>query len=102
MKQIRIFKAEFFKTLSNPVRIAILDSLRDGELGVNELATKVEADQAYVSQQLAVLKSKNLVKFKKEGNFVHYSITDEDIFTLLDDALRIAKKQLKLFQKSLD
>ena len=102
MKEIRLFKAEFFKTLSNPIRIAIIDALRNGELGVNELAVIVKAEQAYVSQQLSLLKSKNLVKFRKEGNFVYYSVTDEDIFVLLDDALKIAKKQLNLLQESLD
>lgn len=102
MKEIRLFKAEFFKTLSNPIRIAIIDALRDGELGVNELATIVQAEQAYVSQQLSVLKSKNLVKFRKEGNFVFYSVTDENIFVLLDDAMKIAKKQLNILQESLD
>ncbi|MBC7472961.1 MAG: winged helix-turn-helix transcriptional regulator [Candidatus Sericytochromatia bacterium] len=101
MKQIRLFKADFFKTLSNPIRIAIIDSLRNGELGVNDLAAVVEADQAYISQQLSILKAKNLVKFRKEGNFVYYSITDQDIFILLDEALRIAKKQLTTLQDSL-
>lgn len=101
MKQIRLFKADFFKTLSNPIRIAIIDSLRNGELGVNDLAAVVEADQAYISQQLSILKAKNLVKFRKEGNFVYYSITDQDIFILLDEALRIAKKQLMTLQDSL-
>lgn len=102
MKEIRLFKAEFFKTLSNPIRIAILDALRNGELGVNELAIIVKSEQAYISQQLSILKSKNLVKFRKEGNFVYYSVTDEDIFVLFNDALKIAKKQLNLLQESLD
>lgn len=102
MKEIRLFKSEFFKTLSNPIRIAIIDALRNGELGVNELSVIVQAEQAYVSQQLSILKSKNLVKFRKEGNFVYYSVTDEDIFVLLDDALRIARKQLNLLKESLD
>lgn len=101
MKQLREFKAGFFKTLSNPVRIAIIDELRNGELVVNELSSKLRLDQAYVSQQLSVLKNKNLVKFRKEGNFVYYSVSNTDIFTLLDDALKIAKKQVLQIQEEI-
>lgn len=101
MKQLREFKAGFFKTLSNPVRIAIIDELRNGELVVNDLSSKLRLDQAYVSQQLSVLKNKNLVKFRKEGNFVYYSVSNTDIFTLLDDALKIAKKQVLQIQEEI-
>jgi DNA-binding transcriptional ArsR family regulator len=102
MKQLRAFKADFFKTLSNPVRIAIIDTLREGELGVNDLASRLELEQAYVSQQLSILKNKNLVKYRKEGNFVFYSVSNIDIFTLLDDALRIAKSQIVKLQEEIN
>lgn len=101
MDKIREFKAEFFKVLSHPVRIAILDALREGETGVNDLSTKIGIDQAYTSQQLSVLKSKKIVKARKEGNFVYYSVTNTDIFLLLDDALKIAKSFLANYQELL-
>lgn len=100
--QLRAFKAEFFKALANPVRIAILDRLRDGEKSVNDLAAPFDIEQAAVSQHLAVLRARRLVKTRKEGNSVYYSITDTAIFDLLDDAARIFKNQLVDMQEQFD
>ena len=100
--QLRVFKAEFFKALANPVRIAILDRLRDGEKSVNDLAAPFDIEQAAVSQHLAVLRNKRLVQTRKEGNSVYYSITDPAIFDLLDDAARIFKNQLVSLQEQVD
>jgi len=94
MEQMRLFKAEFFKALSNPLRIAIIDVLRDGEHGVNEIATALKLEQAVVSTQLSLLRSKRIVKFRKEGSYVYYSISDPAIFNLLDDASTIFKNHL--------
>ncbi|MBT9546914.1 MAG: winged helix-turn-helix transcriptional regulator [Candidatus Sericytochromatia bacterium] len=94
LTQMRIFKAEFFKALSSPVRIAILDLLREGEKSVNELTASFEIEQAGISQHLAILRAKNLVKNRKVGNNVYYSIADSSIFTLLDDAARIYQNNL--------
>ncbi|MBT9543845.1 MAG: winged helix-turn-helix transcriptional regulator [Candidatus Sericytochromatia bacterium] len=92
--QMRIFKAEFFKALANPVRISILDLLRTGEKSVNDLAISIPMEQSAVSQHLAILRAKHLVKNRKEGNSVFYSIADPAIFVLLDDAARIFKNNL--------
>lgn len=84
MQQVREFKAEFFKALAHPIRIHILDSLRDGEHSVNELRDILNIEAANVSQQLAILRSKNLVTTRKDGNNVYYSIKDPMVFQLLD------------------
>ena len=94
MDQVRLFKAEFFKALSNPLRIAIIDTLRNGERGVNEIALALKTEQAAVSTQLSQLRSKRIVKFRKEGSYVYYSISDPAIFTLLDDAAAIFQNHL--------
>jgi DNA-binding transcriptional ArsR family regulator len=94
MDQVRFFKSEFFKALANPLRIAILDVLRNGECGVNEMAASLNVEQASLSQQLSVLRSKRLVKFRKEGNYVYYSIADPTIFSLLDVAAKIFQNHL--------
>jgi len=91
---MRIFKAEFFKALANPIRIAILDLLRTGEKNVNELTASIQIEQAGVSQYLSILRAKHLVKNRKEGNSVYYSIADPAVFVLLDDAARIFKNNL--------
>ena len=88
------FKAEFFKTLGHPARLAILDNLRSGEKSVRELEIALEADQSTVSQQLARLRASNIVEGRKEGTTVYYSVRDPMIFQLLDVARQIFNNQL--------
>jgi DNA-binding transcriptional ArsR family regulator len=88
------FKAEFFKTLGHPARLAILEHLRNGEKSVNELQTLLDADQSTISQQLARLRTGNLVDTRKEGTTVYYSVRDPMIFQLMDIAREIFNNQL--------
>ncbi len=94
IEPLRRFKAEFFKALAHPLRIALIDALRDGERGVNELAELLEVEPTTVSQQLAVLRSRNIVTGRKEGSYVLYSARDPMIFTLLDDARTLFNNHL--------
>ncbi|MBO0723027.1 MAG: winged helix-turn-helix transcriptional regulator [Blastocatellia bacterium] len=93
-QQLSNFKAEFFKALAHPLRISILDALRDGELTVNEVSQKFEVGPANASQQLAVLRNKNIVSARKEGSNVFYSVTDPTVFNLLDAAREIFNNHL--------
>jgi len=95
------FKAEFFKALSNPLRIRILDELRNDELTVSEIRDRLEVELPNVSQQLAVLKAKNLVTARKQGINIYYSCSDPKIFKLLDVAREIFNSQLADIQKTL-
>jgi DNA-binding transcriptional ArsR family regulator len=88
------FKAEFFKALAHPLRIRIIDALRDGEIGVNDLCERLQVEQSTVSQQLAQLRGRNIVVGRKEGQNVFYSIRDRAIFRLLDAAREIFNNQL--------
>ena len=74
--QLQTFKAEFFKALAHPVRIRILEILVSGERSVQELQEALDLDQPTVSQQLAVLRAKNIVKARKEGTTVRYIVRD--------------------------
>jgi DNA-binding transcriptional ArsR family regulator len=94
MSEVRRFKAEFFKALAHPVRIAMLDALRAGEIGVNELSSQLGVEQSTVSQQLAVLRARNIVVGRKEGLNVYYSVPDPAVFKLLDAARQIFNNQL--------
>jgi DNA-binding transcriptional ArsR family regulator len=96
------FKAEFFKALSHPLRISILDALREGELTVNEISQKFSVEPANASQQLAVLRNKNIVVARKEGANVYYSVTDRTIFKLLDVAREIFNNHLAGVQNILE
>lgn len=93
-QQLANFKAEFFKALAHPLRIRILDCLRDGEKGVNELSEILQVEQANVSQQLAILRTRNLVIGRKAGTGAFYSIADRTIFKLLDVAKEIFNNHL--------
>lgn len=76
--------AEMCKTISNPRRQAILDTIRDGEMTVSELIEKTGISQANLSQHLAILRSKGVVKTRREGNNVHYSISNLKIIEAYD------------------
>jgi len=88
------FKAEFFKALAHPLRIAVLDALRKGEVGVNELCSLLKVEQSTLSQQLSVLRSRNIVVSRKEGLNVYYSVRDATVFRLLDVAKEIFNNHL--------
>ena len=94
MSDLGRFKAEFFKALAHPLRIAVLDLLREGERGVNELSSLLRVEQSALSQQLAVLRNKNIVVARKEGLNVYYSVRDKTVFRLLDVAKQIFSNQL--------
>ncbi len=88
------FKAEFFKALAHPLRIRILEILADGDKSVNEIQQLAESEGSAVSQQLTVLRSKNIVTGSKEGNRVIYSLRDPMMIDLLDVAKKIFNNQL--------
>jgi ArsR family transcriptional regulator len=94
MPDLGQFKAEFFKALAHPLRIAIIDALRDGECGVNDLCADLNVEQATLSQQLAVLRNRNIVVGRKEGLNVYYSVRDTTVFKLLDVAKQIFNNHL--------
>jgi DNA-binding transcriptional ArsR family regulator len=94
MTELSHFKAEFFKALAHPLRIRILDELRKGEVGVNELCSRLDVEQSNLSQQLAVLRSRNILATRKDGTNVYYSVRDPQLFDLLDVAKKIFNSHL--------
>lgn len=88
------FKAEFFKALAHPLRIQVLDELRTGPVSVGELRERLGVEQSTLSQQLAVLRSRNLVRSQRSGTTVRYEIGDPAIWELLDSARAIFDNQL--------
>lgn len=92
--ELQAFKADFFKALAHPVRIRILEILLGGERSVHELQAALGLEQALVSQQLAVLRAKNVVAPRKEGTTVRYAVRDPLLRDLLEVARRIFNQQL--------
>lgn len=92
--ELQRFKAEFFKTLAHPLRIRILELLREGDKCVSELQSHLGVDSSVVSQQLSLLRSKHIVIGMKEGTRVTYTVRDPSIFDLLDVARKIFNNSL--------
>ncbi|KKB33875.1 ArsR/SmtB family transcription factor [Bacillus thermotolerans] len=92
--ELQKFKADFFKALAHPLRIRILELLAEGDKNVNELQTIIGSEGSAVSQQLSVLRNKNIVYGTKDGNRVVYSLRDPMIVDLLSIARQIFNNHL--------
>ncbi len=80
-------KAEIFQLLSHPVRLQILNELRKREACVCHLQAVTKRPQAYVSQQLRILREADIVVDIKEGQNVYYHLHSEEVLQLLADTL---------------
>lgn len=95
MKQkLHIYKARLFKALSHPLRLAILDALRDGEKTVSQLQKMTGAGQATISQHLNILRTNHFVAFRKDGTQAFYRNEDPDVYMFLDFGRQIFERQL--------
>jgi DNA-binding transcriptional ArsR family regulator len=81
---LRQFKASIFQALAHPTRIAIIETLRDGELPTGTIIERLGLEQANASQHLSVLRAKHIVISRKEGNQVFYSVRDPLLIEVLD------------------
>ncbi len=93
-ERLRQFKAEFFKALAHPLRIRILELLRDGPLSVTQIQEAMGAPASSVSQQLAVLRGRNIVTTERRRTTIIYQVADAEVFDLLDLARRIVTAHL--------
>ena len=71
--------SELFKIFGDSTRIKIINLLIGEEQCVNEISDKINVSQSAVSHQLRILKASKLVKYRKEGNMIYYSIDDDHI-----------------------
>jgi DNA-binding transcriptional ArsR family regulator len=91
---LQAFKADFFRALAHPVRIRILETLATGDHSVQELQQALDLDQPIVSQQLAVLRGRNIVLPRKVGTTVRYALADPLVSRLLAVAREIFNNHL--------
>ena len=94
--------ADMCKTISNPRRQAILDTIRNGEMSVSELIGKTGISQANLSQHLAILRSKGVVRTRRDGNNIYYSLSNIKIIKaydliseVLEDSITSREKTIK-------
>ncbi len=81
---LQTYKASVFQALGHPTRIAIIEALREGELSAGAIQEKLSIEQANLSQHLAILRSRQLVTNRKEGNQVFYSLRNPVLTEVLD------------------
>lgn len=84
-------KANLFQMLSHPVRLQIMDELRSRPACVCHLQSVTQRPQAYISQQLRILKDADLVLDVKDGQNVYYHLKNDDIRAVLTETLGAAK-----------
>ena len=86
--------AERFRVIGEPMRIRLLDALRDGEATVGELTERLGASQQNVSKHLGVLHQAGIVRREKQGTSVHYSIADDSVFDLCEQVCGGLRQQV--------
>ncbi len=86
-------QAELLKALAHPVRLQILEILRDGEQCVCHIEAALGQRQAYISQHLMLLRKVGLVADRKDGLRVYYSVRDTSVYAVLDVARSLASRQ---------
>lgn len=86
--------AQRFRVLGEPMRIKLLDALRDGDASVGELVERLGASQQNVSKHLGVLHQAGIVTRTKEGTFVRYAIADAGVFELCEQVCGGLRQQL--------
>ena len=82
-KEIMDFIGELFKGFADPTRVHILSLLVEGELCVTDISEKVNLSQSAISHQLRILKQMDLIKFRREGKNIWYSLADDHVRTIL-------------------
>ena len=86
--------ARRFRVIGEPMRIRLLDRLRDGETTVNDLTEALGASQQNVSKHLQVLLEAGIVGRRKQGNHAYYGVVDEGVFALCEQVCGGLERQL--------
>lgn len=101
-QKFHIYKAHLFKALAHPLRLAILDALRDGEKTVTQLQEITGGEQASISQHLKILRHHHFITFRKEGTLAFYWNEDPDVYLFLDLGLQVYERQIMRQREHLD
>ncbi len=79
--------SELFKVLGDATRLRILDALSGGELRVQEIASRLNMTQSAISHQLHTLKAHRVVKSRREGKWIYYSVDDAHVKELFEQGM---------------
>ncbi len=101
MKELYNLHSEMCKVFSNPIRLEILDLLRDKKMSVTELMNKSKLSQANISQHLSIMKSKGMVNSERNGQNIYYELSNPKIIKAFDIIKKVLSERLEKERKSL-
>lgn len=79
--------ADLFKIFGTPTRLQIMYTLYQGEKCVYDIADELEMSQSAISHQLSILKQNRLIKNRRDGKTIYYSLLDEHVVTIMEQGL---------------
>jgi len=94
-------KADFLKSLAHPLRLQIIEYLKDKEASVGEMVKAIGVEQSGLSKHLSILRLAGIVSSRQEKATVFYSVRDSDIFHVLRPIAEILRKKFKESQSLL-
>jgi len=101
MKELYLLHSEMCKVFSNPIRLEILNLLRDKKMSVTELINKSKLSQANISQHLSIMKSKGIVISNRNGKNIYYKLSNPKIIKAFDIIKEVLTEQLEKSRKIL-
>ncbi len=88
-------KEEILSALAHPLRLRILDKLRDGPCCVCKIVPYVQGEQSNVSHHLAILRGANIVQSERRGTEIWYRVTDQRVFEIIDQLDNLVLSELQ-------
>lgn len=88
-------QADFIRALAHPVRLQIIEFLKNGEQNVGSIVKALGVQQSSLSRHLTILKDSGILKARQQGLLIYYSIEDHDIFKVLKPVRVFLCKRLK-------
>ena len=101
MKELYQLHAEMCKVFSNPIRLEILNLLRDKKMFVTELIYQTKLSQANISQHLSIMKSKGIVVSERNGKNIYYKLSNPKIIKAFDIIKEVLTERLEKNRKIL-
>lgn len=95
-------KADFLKGLAHPIRLQVIEYLKDGEASVGKLEQQLGVKQSNLSRHLAILRDLGVLEARQEKTSVYYAIHDQDVFKILRPIAELLKKKLKKSERILE
>lgn len=88
-------KADFLKALAHPLRLQIIEFLKNGEQNVGTIAKKIGIPQSSLSRHLLALREAGILKSRQQGTIIYYGIEDKGILQVLRPVAELLRKKLR-------